>query len=121
CDTSTGLCSNPTQADGTFCSDGDLCTRTDTCQSGNCVGGNSVTCTQPTAQCQVAGTCNPGTGLCSPITMAADGTPCNDGLQCTFNGTCSAGACGGTVVVCPMVNGAVGTCTPINGACVYDQ
>ena len=34
CDTTTGVCSNPTKTNGTACNDGNACTRTDTCQSG---------------------------------------------------------------------------------------
>ncbi|HEX3905650.1 MAG TPA: kelch repeat-containing protein, partial [Polyangia bacterium] len=45
CTQSTGVCTNPTVANGTTCSDGNACTRTDTCQAGTCTGGNPVTCT----------------------------------------------------------------------------
>jgi len=38
CDHETGLCSDPPIADGTTCDDGDLCTKTDTCQAGACIG-----------------------------------------------------------------------------------
>jgi hypothetical protein len=41
CDPTTGACSNPTAAGGTFCNDGNACTQTDTCNSaGVCIGGN---------------------------------------------------------------------------------
>jgi hypothetical protein len=45
CDPATGLCSNPTAADGTTCDDGDACTQTDTCVAGVCTGSNPVICT----------------------------------------------------------------------------
>ena len=46
CDPRTGGCSNPNASDGTTCSDGNACTRTDVCQAGNCVGTNpSDACT----------------------------------------------------------------------------
>jgi hypothetical protein len=39
CDTATGVCSNPAKADGTLCSDGNVCTTADSCQAGVCLGG----------------------------------------------------------------------------------
>src|SRR5206468_12498014 len=93
----TGLCSNPNAADGTPCTDSNACTQTDTCQAGSCVGGNPVTCSAQD-QCHIAGTCNPGTGLCSNPN-AADGTPCNDCNACTQTDTCPAGSCGGRTPV----------------------
>lgn len=40
CDAGTGACSNPAKADGATCSDGNACTLNDTCQGGNCTGGD---------------------------------------------------------------------------------
>jgi cysteine-rich repeat protein len=45
CNTSTGLCSNPTQPDGTGCNDGESCTTGDQCTSGACAG--APTCVDP--------------------------------------------------------------------------
>jgi hypothetical protein len=42
CDTSTGVCSNPNAADGTPCTDDNLCTGPDTCQDGQCVPEGAV-------------------------------------------------------------------------------
>jgi hypothetical protein len=42
CDPTTGQCSNPAAPDGTACNDGNACTQPDTCQSGVCVGSNSI-------------------------------------------------------------------------------
>ncbi len=39
-----GICSNPNKANGASCNDGNLCSQTDTCQSGACTGTNSVVC-----------------------------------------------------------------------------
>src|SRR5207245_10313483 len=64
CNPATGSCSTPTATNGTPCNDGNVCTQTDTCQSGSCVGSTPVTCTD-LDQCHVAGTCNPATGSCS--------------------------------------------------------
>jgi hypothetical protein len=93
-----GFCDYPVLPNGTPCDDGNLCTQTDTCQSGVCVGGNPVVCTA-VDQCHVAGTCNPATGACSNP-AAADGTPCNTGNVCTPNDTCQAGMCVGGPAVC---------------------
>src|SRR2546422_875767 len=54
CDPDSGMCSNPAKNDGSACDDGDACTRTDTCQSGVCTGGNPVVCIA-LDQCHVAG------------------------------------------------------------------
>ena len=35
-----GVCSNPLKQNGTACNDQNACTQTDTCQSGDCIGGN---------------------------------------------------------------------------------
>lgn len=41
---SAGAESHPVKANGTGCSDGNLCTQTDTCQSGTCTAGTALTC-----------------------------------------------------------------------------
>jgi hypothetical protein len=93
CNPTTGVCSNPAKANGTTCNDGNACTRTDTCQSGTCTGGNPVVCTA-SDQCHDAGTCNPGTGTCSNPAKA-NSTTCDDGNKCTQSDTCQAGVCTG--------------------------
>src|SRR5207247_10548 len=77
CEPATGACSEPARRDGTSCNDGDACTRTDTCQSGSCTGGNPVVCAAQD-QCHVAGTCDTGTGACSNPEKP-DGSACSDG------------------------------------------
>src|SRR2546425_1273194 len=76
CDPSTGQCSNPAKADGSACNDGSACTQSDTCQAGVCTGSNPVTCSA-SDQCHIAGTCDPGTGVCSNPAKT-NGTACND-------------------------------------------
>jgi hypothetical protein len=93
CNAATGGCSNPPAANGTGCSDGNACTKTDTCQSGACTGGNPVVCTA-LDQCHAAGTCDTSTGLCSNPN-AADGTSCTDNNACTLSDTCQGGTCVG--------------------------
>lgn len=98
CDPGTGLCSNPTQPDGTSCNDGNACTQSDSCQLGTCTGTNPVVCT-PLDQCHDQGTCDPATGTCDNPNKPL-GSPCNDGLTCTDNDTCTNGVCGGTALAC---------------------
>ncbi|MBZ5640110.1 MAG: hypothetical protein LAO51_15285 [Acidobacteriia bacterium] len=104
CDTGTGLCSNPAKQEGAACNDGDLCTQTDTCQAGACIGSNPVVCT-PLDQCHDAGVCDTGTGACS-IPAKQDGTACEDGNACTAGDTCQTGVCvSGAPVPGPGVTG----------------
>lgn len=91
CDPANGTCSNPPAPDGTTCSDGTACTRTDSCRAGACVGSNPVVCTA-TDQCHVAGTCDSSTGTCSNP-AAPDGTTCTDGNGCTPTDACHTGIC----------------------------
>ncbi len=119
CNSSTGLCSNPTVANGTACSDGNACTQADTCQSGTCTG-TPVTCTA-SDQCHTAGTCSSSTGACSNPTVA-NGTACNDGNACTQTDTCQSGTCtGGTPVTCAASDQChtAGTCNSSTGTCSY--
>jgi hypothetical protein len=117
CNTGTGVCSNPDKANGSACNDTDACTQTDTCQTGACVGGNPVVCSA-SDQCHVAGTCDPGTGLCTNP-AADDGTVCTDGNACTQSDLCQSGVCVGTPVVCGINDQChvAGTCDPGTGLC----
>ena len=118
CDKGSGTCSNPDKADGTACSDGNACTRTDTCQQGKCTGSNPVTCTAQD-QCHSAGTCDSGTGTCSNPAKA-NGTSCDDGNKCTQSDTCQSGTCtAGTAVTCTASDQChdIGACNPSTGAC----
>jgi streptogramin lyase len=118
CDPVTGACSNPAAANGTPCTDGNACTRTDTCQAGACAGGNPVVCAA-SDQCHAAGACNPANGTCSSP-PAPDGTSCTDGNACTRGDACRAGACvGGPPVTCAASDQChvAGACDPASGVC----
>jgi len=118
CNPATGSCGNPQKPNGTSCDDGDLCTQTDTCQSGSCIGADPVTCT-PLDQCHNAGTCNPGTGSCSNP-QKPDGSGCNDGNLCTQADTCQSGSCtGSNPVICTPLDQChdAGVCNPATGGC----
>ena len=146
CNPLDGTCSNPPAPDGVACNDRDLCTQTDTCQAGACVGTNPVEC-DAIDQCHLAGTCNPSTGHCSnppknplvctpvdecnvagtcdPPTGACttpnkpDGTTCTDGDACTQTDACQAGTCVGTnPVVCEGAQCQVNpSCDHFTGEC----
>src|SRR5207249_1487303 len=96
---------------GSAYTDGNACTRSDTCQRGVCAGGNSVVCAAPD-QCHDAATCNPATGASSNPLMP-HGSACTDGNACTRSDTGQSGVCaGGTPVVCaaPVQFHAAGPC-----------
>ncbi len=90
CDPGTGLCTNPARPDGATCSDGSLCTYGDTCLGGLCSGIPRVCAALDT--CHSPGECKAATGLCTNPVLP-DGTPCEDGAQCTFGDVCQAGVC----------------------------
>src|SRR5262249_39525194 len=108
----------PAATDGTTCNDGNACTRTDTCQTGTCRGGNNVVCTAQD-QCHVVGTCNTQTGTCSNP-AATDGKTGNDGSTGTRTDGCKPGTCRGVnPVVCAAQDQChvVGTCNTQTGTC----
>jgi hypothetical protein len=115
---SAGSCVHTPLANGTGCTDGNSCTRTDTCQNGVCVGGSPVTCPALDA-CHTAGICNPSTGACSNPN-APDGTACTDNNPCTKPDSCRGGACvSGPQVVCTASDAchAAGYCDYNTGNC----
>ncbi|MFO0745516.1 MAG: HYR domain-containing protein [Myxococcota bacterium] len=100
CDATFG-CYFPPKSDGASCNDLDPCTVGDACRSGGCVGAPKV-CPAPSEEdgpCVSAGTCEPGTGLCTPRPVE-DGTSCDDRRACTGGDHCAAGVCVGTAVGC---------------------
>lgn len=110
-----------------LCDDGLFCTLTDTCVAGECVG-TSDPCLSPficseildaCVECESNAHCNDGnpctTDVCS-INVCfniANVIPCDDGLFCTINDTCSGGACVGTPDTCPGL-----LCDESNARCV---
>ena len=118
CDPATGMCSNPVKPNGAACNDGNACTLVDTCQAGACSGGMPKVCTA-LDQCHVAGTCDPGTGVCSNPNKA-DGTTCTDGNACTTGDACQSGTCtSGTPKVCTALDQChvAGACNTVTGLC----
>ena len=80
CLTLPSLLCIPPQPDGSNCCDNNVCTQTDKCSSGTCVGTNPITCTAD--QCHVAGTCQPLSG-CPPPTNKVRGQSCRMGVELT--------------------------------------
>jgi len=72
-------------APNTLCDDGNACTTADHCLAGKCAG-DPLLCPLPSGDCQVASSCEPATGQCSPAALVLDGTACSIG-------SCQAGAC----------------------------
>ncbi|MBS2025624.1 MAG: hypothetical protein JST92_24765, partial [Deltaproteobacteria bacterium] len=128
CDSATGVCSNPNATNGTACDDHDANTTNDVCTAGICAGVDrcaGVTCTAD--QCHAAGTCDHATGTCSS-TNQPDGTACDDGNANTTGDHCTAGVCGGTVVVdlcvgvtcaAPAACHQTGVCQAATGTCTF--
>ena len=91
------------------CDDSNPCTQ-DECE----VAGDVGTCNHITMQCEPsadpcqAKQCNPASGVCEDAPQP-DGTACDDGLYCTTDDECLAGACTG---------GPARDCTYLDGNCV---
>ncbi len=118
CDPATGMCTGGVnKPDGASCDDANLCTTTDSCKAGQCVG-TAKSCGPASDSCHTEGTCDPSTGVCSnPV--VADGTACNDGKTCTTADSCTAGVCGGTVKTCAPSDAChlAGVCEESTGLC----
>ena len=94
CDTTTGLCSYDTLADGEECDDGFVCTWIDTCAVGTCIGQGVNPCDDDEA-C-TADVCDVGSDMC--LHEALDDGPCDDGDPCTTSTMCTFGTCHGDPV-----------------------
>lgn len=95
CDDLTGGC---TWADNTAsCDDGEVCTTGDACAAGECSGG-PLSCDD--ANPCTDDVCEPGVGCVStPNSTGA----CDDGLDCSTEDTCVAGACVGDTSGCTCI------------------
>jgi cysteine-rich repeat protein len=80
CDPTTGMCSDPAAADGTACSDDNVCTVGETCQAGTCGAPQPLDCNDRN-EC-TADTCDPKDGCvhtdgqCKPVIPAGGGCDC---------------------------------------------
>jgi len=137
CDPKTGKCAPAPGGDGNPCNDGSLCTGSDVCAKGVCVGkavncDDSNVCTNDACAsakgCQHEFTscndgndctqdiCDPKTGKCHFDAGSMDGKLCDaDASGCTLNDNCKAGLCRtGAQVVCkiPLQPCQKGVCFP---------
>ena len=106
-----------TQNNANACTDNDVCTTSDVCQGGVCLGQNPVLCS-PDANLCTTEACAPATGLCGSF----DNTiACNDGNACTTGDACGGGACqpGSVPQDCNDTNACTNdSCDPASG-CVH--
>lgn len=124
-----GVCGMTNAPTGTPCDDGRFCTPVDRCQSGACQGSGNACPGQFCDEfedrcydCLADGDCddeNPCTddacveGIC---TNEPNSQPCDDGIPCTANDFCAAGACRSGPDHCPPRL----ICDRLEGACVPD-
>ncbi len=88
CDPKTGACTAKAALPGTSCSDGNLCTKGDSCLVGICQG--------VTDSCDDANPCTDD--LCDPIagcSHKANSAACDDGQACTLGDKCAGSQCVG--------------------------
>ena len=90
CDPATAACSHSSISGP--CDDGSVCTQSDNCVLGGCLGGSPLDC-KDTSECTVD-TCDPKLA-CLHTTKAA-GTACDDKNDCTVNDQCVGIDCQGT-------------------------
>lgn len=92
-----GGCAHVDAADGTACSDGDVCNGEELCMAGACSPGATLDCDDQN-MC-TADTCDPVMGCSSanePAGTACDnGDSCSEPDTCDGNGVCVPGSCGG--------------------------
>ena len=108
CDKDTGLCLG-TPKNGP-CDDGDVCTASDHCQGGQCVG-TEPDCSAYNGVCTI-GKCQGG--VCKQLPLSG---PCDDGDPCTEGDACSLNKCVGQTKDCSALNSVCGTGVCAQGVC----
>ncbi len=80
------------------CEGAEQCTLGSLCEVARCEDGRCVfeakQCV-PIDECHQPGVCQPTTGQCT-TPVQGNGTPCDDGVRCTWADACTTGVCGGT-------------------------
>ena len=114
CDPDDGNCYQVAEPDGALCDDDDLCTQSDQCLQGVCLGGGEVACDD--GNLCTAAECQPDVGcVYSSVSL-----PCNDGNLCTVGDSCLGGNCIGLPKVCEDGNPCTtGVCDPGSGECDF--
>lgn len=117
CDEAAKGCTTVPGNDGAPCEDDDPCTLSGVCQQGSCASGAPIDCSAFDGAC-TKGVCDPASG-CKAV-PANEGGPCEDGLFCTIEDTCTNGTCSGKPNTCvpPGDVCLVGTCDEAKKACV---
>ncbi len=126
CQNDNGECALSPRAEGKSCDDGDVCTISDVCTSGEC-GGQTLGCDDGNP-C-TADICGPD-GCLYPAVPTE--TPCNDGNSCTADTVCTGGVCSGGENSCECQTNneckvfddgdrCNGDVKCIDGACVVDE
>jgi hypothetical protein len=120
CDEASKSCSSMPGNDGTPCSLNNACFLGAACSGGVCTGMIPVDCSFLDSACSV-GACDPGVGCES--TPANDGTACSTNDFCVVDETCQGGACAGTPMVCPPLDGGcqINVCDSALEACSPSQ
>jgi hypothetical protein len=105
--------------DGVACTDSNVCTESDKCVDGKCVG-STKTCTDTNPCTQDL--CDPVQGCFFPPVPDAPAVTCNDGSACTQTDTCVGGKCtGANPKTCDDSKVCTSdSCNPITGMCKYD-
>lgn len=109
----TGGCMVLEKPDDTPCDDGDPCTANDSCQGGECQGGETTSCDDNNACTEDS--CTPGVG-CEYTNATGE---CADGDVCTIGDRCQDGECRGNPVECTPFSEChnAGSCDPATGLC----
>ena len=110
CGPKSGVCEKVAVADGKACdADGSTCTEGDVCAAGGCLAGKAKNCDDGNACTDDA--CDPAIGC----KKSSNSKPCDDGNTCSTGDSCTAGVCSG-VPLNPATNcGDSNPCT--NDAC----
>ncbi|MFQ5461079.1 MAG: dockerin type I domain-containing protein [Phycisphaerae bacterium] len=109
CNATAGVCAGGTN-DGVPCSDDTPCSGGGSCTVGICTGGAN-----PGSGCRFGADCPGGTcDLACSTQAVSDGTACDDGVICTENDQCTAGACAGTAISGCLTCAADADCTASN-------
>ena len=114
CDTASGKCVGKAVQDGVPCDDGTVCTQTDNCKAGECLG-KIVNCDDKNP-C-TGDSCDPVNG-CSSVNLDV---ACDDDNPCTFGDLCKSGTCiKGAPKACESgANCIAGSCDLTTGKCAY--
>lgn len=107
-----GGCVHTPVANGTGCSDGNLCNGSETCQAGICTSGTPLDCNDNNPCTNDS--CDSQSG-CQHVNNTA---ACDDGNACTTGDVCSGGSCAGTPLDCDDNNPCT-TDSCNNGTCVH--